>query len=232
MKLILLLFVINAYSQVDTQLSIQYKTISHYDLNALDEEIKSNPMKMRYVTQMKSNMESIEYILKINKEKSKFETIFKMDVSKIRVNPIQMIQNKQIFYTDSKHNIEQVESLGQKFLITDSLNNIKWKLSSETKKVLGYICYKGNFYKKGIENIEIEAWYAPELPFSFGPKGYHGLPGLILEIKKNNIVTYTASKINWDEDVYISKPSKGRKITRLEFDSIMEKTVKNIKTGN
>ncbi len=55
-----------------------------------------------------------------------------------------------------------------------------WKLEVETKTVDGIRLQKArsNWGKRSWE-----AWFAPEIPFSSGPEKFHGLPGIIFEIK-------------------------------------------------
>lgn len=69
----------------------------------------------------------------------------------------------------------------------------KWKLTKETKKNDNYTCYKATVIdeeprsKGEIALKKVIAWYCPELPFSFGPSGYGGLPGLILELQVDDV---------------------------------------------
>lgn len=68
------------------------------------------------------------------------------------------------------------------------------------------------------KNITIIAWFAPSLPYAYGPKDYGGLPGLILELTEKE-TTYYASKINItkNKEVKIDFP-KGKMITEEEYN--------------
>ncbi len=101
-----------------------------------------------------------------------------------------------------------------------------WKLENETKQIGDYLCYKATSEQvvvnpKGTFKHPIVAWYCPSIPFNFGPKGYDGLPGLILELQVRNI-TWGATKIELsNESIIIDKPSKGKLITEEEFKKIV-----------
>jgi GLPGLI family protein len=104
---------------------------------------------------------------------------------------------------------------------------IDWKLSQEKKKIGIYTCYKAtkkDFFIGSSGNQiprNITAWYSPEIPYSFGPLKYNGLPGLILELS-NDKVTFFAKKIylNIKEKTSIEKPKKGIEISKKKYDSI------------
>jgi GLPGLI family protein len=76
-----------------------------------------------------------------------------------------------------------------------------WKLSSDTKIILGYKCKRADSmvlidYGDGEINTtySITAWYCEDLKSIFGPKGYGNLRGIILELNQN-LVNYTATNI-------------------------------------
>ena len=107
-------------------------------------------------------------------------------------------------------------------------NNITWEITDETKSIDGVICYKAeskqNYYNyRTDKNIvrNIEAWFAPEFPASFGPEGYGGLPGLILELSLAG-EHYSATKIDFNlSNLKIEKPSKGEEVSFEEYQSII-----------
>ncbi|MNR06383.1 hypothetical protein D3C85_1224520 [compost metagenome] len=80
-----------------------------------------------------------------------------------------------------------------------------WTILNESKKIEGYTCFKATtpFLTdedgKKKENIFFTAWFSPEIPFSFGPLGYGGLPGLILELQTDK-ATFFVKKINLSLD--------------------------------
>ena len=63
------------------------------------------------------------------------------------------------------------------FTYTEDINTIKWNLTDEIKNVCGYECkkavceYGGRIW---------QVWYSEEIPSSFGPWKFCGLPGLVL----------------------------------------------------
>lgn len=54
-----------------------------------------------------------------------------------------------------------------------------WEVLSMKKKILDYTCQAASCRYRGRNYI---AWFTTELPFSFGPWKFGGLPGLILQI--------------------------------------------------
>lgn len=60
----------------------------------------------------------------------------------------------------------------------ESVPQIPWKLETEKKTIAGMSCQKATG-KFGGRSWEV--WFAPDLPFPYGPYKFGGLPGLILE---------------------------------------------------
>ena len=105
---------------------------------------------------------------------------------------------------------------------------VKWDLTTETKEISGYKCYKATYTYiqkwKGREfPWEVIAWYSPEIPVQFGPIRYSGLPGLILELSEKNI-GYIVDKITFSEEApKIKIPNKGEVLTEEEIDKRQKK---------
>lgn len=65
-----------------------------------------------------------------------------------------------------------------RYVYTEDLNTISWILAEGTDTICGYPCRKATGTYGG---RTWTAWYAEEIPVSFGPWKLAGLPGLILE---------------------------------------------------
>ena len=109
-------------------------------------------------------------------------------------------------------------------LLTD-IEPRKWKITQESKNIGGYICFKAIDLSSKKKTTSV--WFAPQIPVSFGPKDFNGLPGLVLlvEMKKR---TFTASKIvlNPKKKIKIKKPTKGRKETIEEYNKRVDAFMK------
>ncbi len=77
--------------------------------------------------------------------------------------------------------------------------------------------------------IEVEVWYTPEIPISQGPKEFWGLPGLILEVQEGT-TTLLCTKIvlNSKEKEKMKIPTKGKKVSQMEFDEIAKKKIEEM----
>lgn len=76
------------------------------------------------------------------------------------------------------------------------------------------------------EEIEVTAWFTPQIPVSNGPGEYAGLPGLILELNMYR-TTLLCSKIvmNPKAAEKIEAPKKGKKLSREEYiKTVQDKT--------
>lgn len=80
------------------------------------------------------------------------------------------------------------------------------------------------------KEITVTAWYTPQIPVNNGPGEYWGLPGLILEINADR-TTMLCSKIvlNPSEKEDIKKPSKGKEVTRSEYNAIMKQKMEEMR---
>jgi GLPGLI family protein len=68
------------------------------------------------------------------------------------------------------------------------------------------------------KQIQVTAWYTPQIPVSNGPAEYWGLPGLILEINSGRTtVLCTEIVMNPSEKEAIDAPSKGKEISREKY---------------
>lgn len=80
------------------------------------------------------------------------------------------------------------------------------------------------------EEIDVTVWYTPQIPVSQGPGEYWGLPGLILEVNADR-TTMLCSKIvmNPEEKNEIKKPSKGKEVTKEEYNSIVKEKIEEMR---
>lgn len=137
--------------------------------------------------------------------------------------------NHDIYYVqqNSDDKLLQTHMFFGKYVIQYSEKRT-WQLENETKLIDGYLCYKATSElvvknSVGVFKYPIVAWYCPSIPLNFGPKGYSGLPGLILELQERNTL-FGVQKINVAEkNVIIKKPNDGKIVTQEEFDKLIVK---------
>ena len=157
---------------------------------------------------------------------------------------------KQYKNVKTNTQLQEQEFYGKKFLVNDVIQPIEWKLESDSKKIGNYDCFKAtatiptneltwysfswdklndtnetendSIQTKEIKMTLVEAWYAPQIPVRHGPLEYWGLPGLILEVSADN-TTMLCSKLvlNPNEVIEIEAPSKGKEVTKLEYQTII-----------
>ena len=80
------------------------------------------------------------------------------------------------------------------------------------------------------KEIEVVAWYTPEIPVNQGPGEFWGLPGLILEVSADR-TTMLCTKIVLNPEVkeIIEIPEKGKEVTKKEYSDIMKKKMEEMR---
>ena len=89
------------------------------------------------------------------------------------------------------------------FVVKENDFNWNWKIEDETKKIGGYNCKKATTRFRGWNYV---AWFAPEIPVSYGPWKFHGLPGLILEVYdvEKKALHSVVKKIEFKDSIEVS----------------------------
>jgi GLPGLI family protein len=205
----------------------------------MQEEIRKRMQKMNQKT----------YVLEFDKYNSTYIEEVALEGPKIPTgkNSVRVMSfggsgKTGVYYKNiqEKRFANQTEIMGKRFLVKDSLPDYSWELSSETKNIGNYTCYKAT-YSKEVENKNISfkdgdsveetkkeiivttAWYTPQIPLSDGPGPYQGLPGLILEMNdgKKTIVC-TEIILNPSEKTTILEPTKGKVVSQKKFTKIQK----------
>jgi len=133
-------------------------------------------------------------------------------------------------YFDFEENlqIEQKEFMTRIFLIEGEPEKDSWKLTGKQKMILNYPCMEA---LQLTEKDTISAWFAPSIPVPGGPANYVNLPGLVLEVNINNgsrtVIAKTVDLKPIDKEL-ISKPKKGKNVSREEFRTIVEEKTKEM----
>lgn len=117
------------------------------------------------------------------------------------------------------------------FLIEGPLPS-DWVLSNETKVINDLKCYKATrnssrTFRGKVHTRDIVAWYAPDIPYSFGPNGQGGLPGLIIELQEGSTL-FGLKNLKLTGTSPIDLPTKGKKITKEAYDTILEERTNSL----
>ena len=207
---------------------------------------RSNYMK----DMIKRNTEK-DYVLEFNSIESTYKEIEKLETQEQGYNWMANYVGENIgkIYKNAqdKISINETEMMGKFFLVTEDLEKTKWKMSGESKKIGQYTCYKATYIKqeeekvfsfgnwnqtngtnqpkkpKKMRDVEVVAWFTPEIPVSSGPSWYQGLPGLILEVSDDD-TTILCTKIvmNPKEKTKIKRPKKGKVISNQDFVTLQD----------
>ena len=221
----------------------------------MDSSKMPNDRKAFMMKMMKKRMEKV-YVLDFNKSAS----IFKEEKTLAAPDESSRFSRSSdnVLYKNTKehHFTNKKETLGKIFLIKDSLPSYNWTLEKESKMIGKHLCFKATAEKevksdlnrfsrfmnkkkesekdsskvKTFKKIKITAWYTPEIPVAHGPREFHGLPGLILEVDMSNFqLLCTKIVLNPKEKEAIEAPTKGKEISQKKYDKMMEDKMKEMR---
>jgi GLPGLI family protein len=94
---------------------------------------------------------------------------------------------------------------------------MKWALVNDTMTIMGYPCFKATTKYRG---RNYTAWYTTEIPMSYGPLKFGGLPGLIINLSEEkaifNLNAELSSSLKTKHQLFL----KERSIKKLQERSI------------
>jgi len=205
MKFFFPFFFLLAFNQfVYTQ---SFSGIVEYTIHPQKVEVDNANSKVKMMfAELEKTAENQTYLLEFSSAVSKFHKKELLSTGQLSSEKERLLQkaasilygtNDTYFYdkTNSKFVIKDVD--GNLFFLNEKLD---WNITSETKKIGDYQCYKATAKKVGMDKFGKEnstpvvAWFAPALPYAFGPIDFNGLPGLIIELQFYKSV-YLATKI-------------------------------------
>ena len=183
-------------------------------------------------------MKNIEYQLLCNTIEGRFEYIQTMNNDGLKANNrfIGRGGGKGVYYKNLKEQVKlhQTKSASEHiYLIKEKLNRYNWELLSDTKKILDYNCFKAigilkeyDYLRKKDISIVITVWYTPSLPIPFGPAGYDGLPGLVLESSSSSFYLIAKEVKFHDKNLKIERPTNGKLVSADEFNKSISEVLK------
>ena len=244
-KIFFLFFVLTGFyyslhAQTKNKISCVTYKIGRIVNDSPKKSVRSTEMKDHFA-EIANTLNEIEFSLFFTKSKSLFKAVEKLySASESAAAMALNISNgNNIYYKDTveKEKITQTVFANQLFDIKRPYDEYEWAITSESKIISGYRCYKATCEIREYDrrrNIEIvsypEVWFAPELPYQYGPRGLDGLPGLVLEGKFSTGIYFYASKIELaikDNSVQIERPTKGKFVTPEEFQTIQIEVLEN-----
>lgn len=118
----------------------------------------------------------------ISENNLKFDSLFMVkyneNSSQIDLSNIPVSRSNFLIIQTNDHS-QFYESVGMTLLSYTSPVIDHWTLIDESKVINSFVCKKAKTHYKG---RDWTAWYATEIPFSYGPYKFSGLPGLIVKI--------------------------------------------------
>ncbi len=124
---------------------------------------------------------------------------------------------------DNAKAISQKNVFEQAFLVLDSLRQIRWKLTDETRNIAGFNCRRANAII--MDSIYVVAFYTDEILTGSGPESFTGLPGMILGVSlPHQHISWFATKVEAIPvtESQVVPPTKGKKVT----NAVLLETVK------
>lgn len=253
MKNIILLILVFAFAKAHAQ-NIQgvatYQTQRHVDIKMDSTSGMNDEMQKSIQEQLRKQFQK-EYTLSFNDAAAIWKEEVALDKPQAPSTSgisIVLSGNSDILYQNIKDQTytQQSDLMGKQFLVEDKLERPEWKLEKETKNIGQYTCFKATLTEEveersfksvngeGEEEVKTvekvtTAWYTLDIPVQHGPDDFWGLPGLILEVNDGKMAMMcTQVVINPKDGVALEIPTKGKKVSEVEYEKISEEKAKEM----
>ncbi|MCA6421663.1 GLPGLI family protein [Flavobacterium sp. j3] len=225
-SLFLLLSFWNIYSQKD---SLQVEYTAYY---AIDKSANSSSEIDKSLSLLSETKTSLNFILNATGNESFF---YHKDLDKdLNMNSKLALALSgyfaPVYFEKSSLKIleDHDDMILGKYVLSKKYKYHNWIITNEKKQIASFTCYKAYVdivitNPKGQFTNRIFVWFTNEIPFSFGPLGFSGLPGLILEMVNKNVI-YGAKIIRFKQfdNFKINKPDDKNAITEDKVRELRE----------
>lgn len=207
-----------------------------YKISTIDFEIKQEEGKnvsSKILAQEVLETASLQtFELSFGQNKSKFQNIS----TEMGINSQSEVLNKLAsvrftcnfnYFFDNNTN-QELFQYNDGTLVEKKYDTKNWNITKETKTIDEYMCFKATYTfeylarNKKMKTRTITAWFAPSLPYPYGPKNYNGLPGLILELQDWD-TTFLATKIQLLKKPIIINFPNGKTVSEEEYEKAIRK---------
>jgi len=120
----------------------------------------------------------------------------------------------------------QQDVYGEKYIVYDNINNLDWKLSNETKNILGYKVQKAT---ANFNDRIFVAWFVPEIKTDLMLINFKSPGGLVLDLEifyedemGKYFGVYKANSIKEKTKFKFIVPTKGNRVSSDELEKIWE----------
>lgn len=194
---------------------------SSYMQQVYDQYVKSKPQFVK-----------LKSTLTFSKDKSLFTPIADETNTNSYANDPAIAQNNTVFNDIlNGTSITRKNAFEDYFLVKDSTRKINWKITDETRDILGYTCRRANAII--LDSVYVVAFYTDEIVVSSGPESFTGLPGMILGVAlPHDNITWFATKVT-DTTVppaALAPPTKGKVVNNEQLKTTIDKALKGYGT--
>ncbi len=169
---------------------VEYKSIHWKDVSDRED----------FVIGAANEVERMKYSLTFDQKKSFFKHLPHIPTNNLHYSIAKAITRTDVswhqFFQDKTSGFNRRVAGKRYFVKYDDLMS-KWNLHNDVKQIANFTCYKAtlNGYEEySATPYTVEAWYTTDIPSSYGPIGYGGLPGLILELRYKDFI-FVAQKV-------------------------------------
>ena len=175
-KVLLLIYILLPFLGFSQNYKITYTFSMNIDADTIKNIDRRNYFKNYFPEHAKNTFG----VLWINEKGSFFEQEGELKSSNYKSNYL-----GNSFVLDKKHYRYASQNIGlnHEFEYKNYID-YNWQITTESKQINNYKCFKAIGSLKAINgnSYYFEAWFCPEIPLSYGPDKFAGLPGLIFEV--------------------------------------------------
>ncbi len=171
----LILLTQTGQSQLRTGTSILYKYNERYlgiTINGARKKLPDQYCRMVF-------MDSLSFTYTFNED-------YKDPFHKTNVFSLSGLSRATYYYSGSHKRISVMKKKKNDrkvYQVADTAQYYKWELFDDEKTVAGFLCRSALAFRNQTDSVI--AWYTTEIPGTFSPGWYTGLPGVVLELQDN-----------------------------------------------